>query len=258
MSIYLGNTEIGQIYLGNTEISEAYLGGTKVFEKGGGGLLPTGFEAYDWVQADSTTGKPAIDTGYYMNAPQNTKQHRYTIEGSFAKCENFAASSSHRIVFSNTTLSTNGAFCIKGRNNSTTEINYVYNNRYGNLATCSATISYGIWHTFTLTHKDDESFGGKLVLDGNTYTYTSDTNNATNTKMYLLGISDQSGRLVFPCRLARLKIYDNGELACDLVPAKRLSDDVVGFYDVVRDVFCVSTTEGVNPIAGNGLENFNT
>ena len=32
MSIYLGNTEIGQIYLGNTEISEAYLGSTKVFE----------------------------------------------------------------------------------------------------------------------------------------------------------------------------------------------------------------------------------
>lgn len=31
MSIYLGNTEIGDIYLGNTKIAEAYLGSTKVY-----------------------------------------------------------------------------------------------------------------------------------------------------------------------------------------------------------------------------------
>lgn len=36
MSIYLGNTEIGQIYLGATEIATAYLGSTKVFDAGGG------------------------------------------------------------------------------------------------------------------------------------------------------------------------------------------------------------------------------
>ena len=47
MSIYLGNTEIGQIYLGNTEISEAYLGSTKVYEAGGGS---GGGELSDYVQ----------------------------------------------------------------------------------------------------------------------------------------------------------------------------------------------------------------
>lgn len=34
MSIYLGNTEIGQIYIGNTGISQAYLGGDLVFSRG--------------------------------------------------------------------------------------------------------------------------------------------------------------------------------------------------------------------------------
>ena len=47
MSIYLGNTEIGQIYLGSTEIGEAYLGSTKVFEAGGGS---GGGELSDYVQ----------------------------------------------------------------------------------------------------------------------------------------------------------------------------------------------------------------
>lgn len=45
MSIYLGNTEIGQIYLGSTEISEAYLGGVKVFD--GGSTPPTPKEYVD-------------------------------------------------------------------------------------------------------------------------------------------------------------------------------------------------------------------
>lgn len=39
MSIFLGNTEIGQIYLGSTEISEAYIGDAKVFDAGGGGVV---------------------------------------------------------------------------------------------------------------------------------------------------------------------------------------------------------------------------
>lgn len=34
MSVYLGNTEIGQMYLGGTEIAQAYLGSTKVYEAG--------------------------------------------------------------------------------------------------------------------------------------------------------------------------------------------------------------------------------
>lgn len=32
MSVYLGNTEIGQMFLGSTEIGQAYLGSTKVWE----------------------------------------------------------------------------------------------------------------------------------------------------------------------------------------------------------------------------------
>ncbi len=41
MSIYLGNTEIGQIYLGETEISKAYLGSDLIFESGGSPTPPT-------------------------------------------------------------------------------------------------------------------------------------------------------------------------------------------------------------------------
>lgn len=60
MSIYLGNTEIGQIYLGSTEISEAYLGSTKVFETGGGG---GGGDLSDYVQDGLVVHLDAIDRG---------------------------------------------------------------------------------------------------------------------------------------------------------------------------------------------------
>lgn len=60
MSIYIGNTKIGQMYLGSTEIAEAYLGSTKVYDKGG---LP-----YDaQVEYLESSGTQYIDTGIVPN-----------------------------------------------------------------------------------------------------------------------------------------------------------------------------------------------
>lgn len=54
MSMYLGNTKIGQMYLGSTEIAEAYLGSAKVYQK-----LP-----YDaQVEYLESNGTQYIDTG---------------------------------------------------------------------------------------------------------------------------------------------------------------------------------------------------
>lgn len=212
------------------------------------GGLPAGYTQYDWVQADSTTGMPKIDTGYSMSAPINTNQHRYTIEGAFAKCENFASDWTARAIFCMVAETYSSDFAIMKQGNTTNKLSFVYNNRYGNKGNATETISNGIWHTFTLTYKDDYSLGGKLILDETTYTYTSDSNNHTTATMKLL--------INYPCRLARFKIYDYGVLAADLVPAKRDADDVIGFYDVVRNIFCEPSVEGVTLLCGNGFENF--
>lgn len=61
MSIFLGNTEIGQIYLGSTEIATAYLGSTKVFDAGSGS--GSGGELSDYVQDGLVLHLDAIDRG---------------------------------------------------------------------------------------------------------------------------------------------------------------------------------------------------
>lgn len=55
MSIYLGNTEIGQIYLGSTEIGQIYLGNTKVYEAGGEPPTPPPYDAeVEYLQSSAT------------------------------------------------------------------------------------------------------------------------------------------------------------------------------------------------------------
>lgn len=62
MSVYLGNTKIGQMYLGSTEIGQAYLGNAKVWEKGGS--LP-----YDaQIEYLQSSGTQWIDTGIIQNS----------------------------------------------------------------------------------------------------------------------------------------------------------------------------------------------
>lgn len=78
MSIYLGNTEIGQIYLGNTEIATAYLGSTKVYEAGSPSPLP-----YDAkVEYLAASGTQRIHTGITGNARFTGSAQANTIKGS--------------------------------------------------------------------------------------------------------------------------------------------------------------------------------
>ena len=54
--------------------------------------------------------------------------------------------------------------------------------------------------------------------------------------------------------LRRSKIYGNGSLSLDLIPAKRKSDSVVGMYDVVSNTFYTNNGTGTFG-AGNNVSN---
>lgn len=85
MSVYLGNTEIGQMFLGSTEIGQAYLGSTKVWEKGGitppQPSLPYDAEI-EYLQSSGTqfvdTGViPNSETGIYIKVTKLNTQDTY-------------------------------------------------------------------------------------------------------------------------------------------------------------------------------------
>lgn len=89
------------------------------------------------------------------------------------------------------------------------------------------------------TYKQDLAnfyINGELRLtlgEGTTFTSNNKINigvvgptNSTRAKMKLFG----------------LKLWDNNELICNLVPVRRLTDNVAGLYDKVNDIFYTSLT----------------
>lgn len=81
MSIYVGNTKIGQIYLGSTNIAQAYLGSAKVYQNG----LP-----YDMqVEYLESSGTQYIDTGVYGDL-NTSLEVKFNIDSSSSNSQSIA------------------------------------------------------------------------------------------------------------------------------------------------------------------------
>lgn len=223
----------------------------------GGGILPFEYTAYDWVQADTSTGIGAVNTLYVFDLPRNTVQHRYTITTAFARTEDFAADWTSRIILGNSSETYDQCIILRKNGKSVNQLRFRYQcymgSEYGQITDCP--IEIGQWHDVVLTYHDEDVVGGKLILDGTSYFIEAPTGNRTDDKpLYLMGLP-VSGHAVYPCRLSRTKIYEYSQLVADMVPAERNADGVVGFYDVVRKIFLTPST-GVQLKCGNGLVNF--
>lgn len=224
---------------------------------GGGGDLPSGYTKYDWVQADSTTGCPNIDTSLALSMSTD-----WRFEGKFAKAGSPSTNWNQSWIFSRFNDNVYYAnFAIGKYQNKSSQICFNYNARanndsYGGDVT-GVTINSGEWHTFVLRAKEDVSQGGALELDGAEYSYTrANTQSDSSTTLKIWPPNKSAQTTTYPCRFAEFKIYYNGALVADLVPAKRDADSVVGFYDVVRDLFLTPSVEGVTLLCGYGFEDF--
>ena len=219
----------------------------------GGGGLPSGYTQYDWVQADSTTGSPVIDTQISIQSGDDYND-KWTFVGKFAKCEEFPSDYVTYSMFLNRTGTYDNCYGIRRAGSKVVnKIRFNYNDRFGGAENLVSTvIDIGVWHDFTLTHKENDR-GGTLTLDGDKTVGVDTAANDKEGNLFLLGIGENP---TYYCRFARFKVYDTGTLVADMVPAKRDSDNVVGFYDVVRSIFLVPSTEGVTLLCGNGFEDF--
>ena len=94
--------------------------------------------------------------------------------------------------------------------------------------------------------------------DGSTATvessgeWTAKDTGGNDAPLIIFGLKSGSGYdRCFSGRLYRLKIYNLTTLAYDFVPAMRKSDNAVGLYEAVNDVFYTDDSEGANPF-GHG------
>ena len=83
------------------------------------------------------------------------------------------------------------------------------------------------------------------TIDGTRYTHTTATfQSSYNMQLFALNQSGSIDSRRVSMSIYSCKIYDNGILVRDFVPAKRTSDSVVGLYDVVNDVFYTNNGTG--------------
>ena len=204
MSIYLGNTEIGQIYLGSTEIGEAYLGSTKVFEAGGGGGggLPSGYTQLEYV----SNAVRSIDTGV-------------TAAGSKWEFDLVCDSiSTNNRVF---TCSNSAGGHFAGALN---------NNRWG--LGGSAGMYVNVATTTRSTIIVEYTTNGMVLKIGNlTASRTGSSNHSGNALLF----GDGDNNYLYNGRLYSAKCTSGGNF--NGIPAKRDSDNHVGLYDMENNVF---------------------
>jgi hypothetical protein len=107
------------------------------------------------------------------------------------------------------------------------------------------------WHTLR------QDFGnGVITLDGNDTTYTPFEFENTRDNYLFARFYNNSYGYGFKGSCKRFKVFRNGVLICDLIPVVQLSDNAIGMYDLVNNVFRGNLGTGdfdiTNPI--NDLE----
>lgn len=64
----------------------------------------------------------------------------------------------------------------------------------------------------------------------------------TSTSKIHIGVVEPTNSTYAKMKLFGFKLWDNNELICDLVPVRRLTDNIAGLYDKVNNIFYTSLT----------------
>lgn len=223
---YIGTTKIGKMFLGNTEIAKAYLGTDLVFRKGGGGILPVGYDQLTYAEvplyssAYINTGIVATNnTGFEVDAMTYDPIGNTTFGCLFGG----RAGSNQSDFQLSTYIAYNSSF------NGTLRLGEAAQNY-------NAQINKGARFQASLT-------GTTFTVNGTSYTVNKNISSGKAIYLFALnnnGTAAQFGHL----RVYRFKLTSGSSLVLDYIPCQRVSDGVVGFYDLVADSF-VAPTSGV-------------
>lgn len=181
--------------------------------------------SYTQVEWLGATGTQYIDTG--VN-PNNTLKAvcNLTLNSNYAFAEGRA-----------------GQYISFGIMNHTSAYRARIRNGSGSNADSASTVPTGdgVFHNFELSQADGFWIDGVRIGTFNSYTYT-DTNS-----LYLFAFNSNGSPLsgaYATGKIKRMKLYDNGSLVRDFVPAIRNSDNVAGMYDLVNDTFYTNAGTG--------------
>jgi hypothetical protein len=236
-SIFKGDKVISAIYKGATLIYEAFKNLINVTVSG---ILP--------LTLTKSAGEDLVDYKMYGNSVQHKLPNQYQqveyIESTGTQFfdTGVKANNNTRMVvdFKNTTTSDSGLYMLFGARN------YYNNSGFG--ISISSYGGYVYWGNYDYANyefrlntkirtKYDISKNGAII--GDTFLELPDTTFTGNYPITIFSLNSNTGydtRYAYG-QLYSSQIYDNDVLVRDFVPCYRKSDNVVGLYDIVNDVF---------------------
>lgn len=179
-----------------------------------GDLLPAGYQRLEYIQNTSTA---YIDTGVQPNYTFEYELKANAVTGNTVAGTLYINGDNADYRF----FQSNGQFYFdvgrsrcNGIETNKTKWTYPYHVKWGNYYIEELNIGEKITGTTF-----DENMNGAII----------------SSNIYLLG-----GKGQVPGKVWLFKIWDNGKLIRDFIPARRLSDNKVGMYDLVGKQFYTS------------------
>lgn len=218
--INLKDKKINNVYLGNKKINKVYLGNKKVFEIGN--ILPSEYKEVEYIES---TGTQYIDTNYIINS----KTNKIEIVFQMVNVDN-----EFNCVFGYEKVSNNRFFMRYNQNNT---------NYFGCYTPNSSA------HVMNSSNKNQIIFdipNDKLYKNGNEENVTI-TINTSGLNLYLFGLNYNDSfatNNASNMRLFSFKIYENDKIVKEYIPCYRKSDNEIGMYDLVNDVFYTNAGTG--------------
>lgn len=221
MAIYVGTQKIKP-----SGIAKVYAGSTLVYQSG---VAPTPYRKLSYISSSGATGGQYTNIG--IRPTLNTKME---IQ---AACINTGTRHDGPLCGAR---HPNGQFVVWFNDNGGSPVL-----RCANGASLPA-LSIAYDHVTTI-----EMDSSGCVIDGVTYTGSTSTMSVNNDILIyaMMQNSNQVDSRRFTGYVYYCKLWESNVLIRNLVPAQRKSDDVVGLYDTVNDVFYTSLS-GTGFVAG--------
>lgn len=233
----------GSLTVGTSTITVSYGGKTCTFTVNVTykAELPTGYTELEYTARTSRNDyKGFVDTGFQLNGTDDvsidigcmlTDTVQYNSGGYFFGCRQ--TSSNNTVGYG---LYVNQAMTDIGTFDGTSCL------IEPNGGSSIKDIKYDLVTTKTTT--------GMTLTDGTNSQTTTDTPRAMASNLYLFGIvhyNDNASSVPINGRIYYLRITEGNTLKVNLIPAKRTSDNAIGFYDVVRETFITNSDLTAGP-----------
>ena len=195
-------------------------------------LLPEEYQEVEYIQTDGNG--EYIDTNYVPTA--NTKiKIDFVFLGS-SSTESSSISLLGERISSGFTGDTKFAFWVN-KDTNRIAINYgTYDSGYTSSGITNASIRNVTSNVLSNLYYNDSFVTGD----------DSATFGSANLSIYLFAIHETNGMVYrnIQAKVYNMKIYENDMLVRNLIPCYRISDNVIGMYDTVNDVFYTNSGTG--------------